>query len=115
MMTSPDAWPLAQRLAANDLERFDRENVVAARIVLRMPLYSPGRGASRITAPTLVQIALRDTVTPTTVAKRVAGRIRDAEVLTYDCTHFEPYLDPYFDDVVGAQIDFLDRRVARVS
>lgn len=111
MMTSPDAWPLVQRLAASDLDRFDRENVVAARIALRMASYSPGRRAGRITAPTLVQIALRDVVTPVGVARRAAARIPRAEVLTYDCSHFEPYLDPYFEDVVGAQVDFLARHL----
>lgn len=109
MMTAPDAWPLARRLAAADLERFDRENSVAARIALWMATYSPGRRADRITAPTLVQIALKDIVTPVEVAKKAAARIPRAEVKTYDCSHFEPYLDPYFDTVVGDQIDFLTR------
>jgi fermentation-respiration switch protein FrsA (DUF1100 family) len=109
MMTSPDAWPLAQRLAANDLARFQRENAVAARIALVMATYSPGRRANRITAPTLVQIALKDVVTPVKVAKRAAARIPGAEVKTYDCSHFEPYLEPYFDTVVGDQVDFLTR------
>jgi dienelactone hydrolase len=112
MMTSSDAWPLALRLAANDLDRFYRENVVAARIALQMPFYSPGRRANRITAPTLIQIALKDTVTPVEVAKKAAARIPRAEVLTYDCSHFEPYLDPYFEEVVAAQIEFLQRVVA---
>lgn len=111
MMTSPDAWPLVRRLAADDLARFARENVVAARIALQMAFYSPGRRAGRITAPTLVQIALQDVVTPVAVARRAAARIADVEVRTYDCSHFEPYLDPYFDDVVGAQVDFLARNV----
>ena len=109
MMTAPDAWPLAQRLAAADLPRFDRENSVAARIALWMATYSPGRRAGRITAPTLVQIALQDIVTPVKVARKAAARIPRAEVKTYDCSHFEPYLDPYFDRVVGDQIDFLTR------
>jgi dienelactone hydrolase len=109
MMTAPDAWPLARRLAAADLPRFDRENSVAARIALWIATYSPGRRASRITAPTLVQIALNDIVTPVKVAKKAASRIPSSTVKTYDCSHFEPYLDPYFDSVVGDQIDFLTR------
>lgn len=109
MMTAPDAWPLARRLAAADLARFDRENSVAARIALWMATYSPGRRANRITAPTLVQIALQDVVTPVKVAKKAAARIPGAQVKTYDCSHFEPYLDPYFDGVVDDQIDFLSR------
>ena len=39
MMTSPDAWPLALRLIDHDLELFNRENPVAARIALQMPFY----------------------------------------------------------------------------
>lgn len=109
MMTSPDAWPLAERLAEGHLDRFLRENIVAARIALWLGLYSPGRRARRITAPTLVQVALQDVVTPTKVALRAAERIRGAEIKTYDCSHFEPYLDPYFDTVIGDQIDFLRR------
>ncbi|MDO9406962.1 alpha/beta hydrolase [Patulibacter sp.] len=109
MMTAPDAWPLVQRLVAADLPRFERENVVAARIALVMATYSPGRHADRITAPTLVQIALKDIVTPVKVAKKAAARIPRAQVKTYDCSHFEPYLDPYFESVVGDQIDFLNR------
>lgn len=115
MMTSPDAWPLAQRLAANDVDRFLDENRVAARIALKMPFYSPGRRADKITAPTLVQVALKDVVTPFKVAVKAAGRIPKAEVLTYDCSHFEPYLDPYFEDVVGAQLAFLQRFVAKAG
>ncbi|MBF6619850.1 MAG: alpha/beta fold hydrolase [Patulibacter sp.] len=111
MMTSPDAWPLVQRLAAGHRDRFERENIVAARIALLMALYSPGRRARRITSPALVQVALQDVVTPVKVAMNAAKRIPGAEIKTYDCSHFEPYLDPYFDTVVGDQIDFLTRTV----
>jgi uncharacterized protein len=32
-------------------------------------------------------------------------------VRSYACTHFEPYLEPYFDTVVTDQMDFLQRHV----
>jgi uncharacterized protein len=38
-------------------------------------------------------------------------RIPKGEVRSYDCSHFEPYLEPYFDTVVTDQIDFLTRHV----
>ncbi len=111
MMTSPDAAPMAIRLAGDRYEELLRENSVAARIALRVPFYSPGRRARRITAPTLVQIAERDSVTPRDVAVKAARRIPRGEIRTYDCQHFEPYLDPYFDTVVADQINFLATHV----
>ena len=112
MMTSPDAYPLAERLAAGNIEKFLRENDVAARIALRLPLYSPGRRGKRITAPTLVQVAEHDVVTPVHVAVKAAKRIPGAEIHTYDCSHFEPYLEPHFDSVVSDQVAFLARTLA---
>ena len=112
MMTSPDAYPLAERLAGDNIEKFLRENDVAARIALRLPLYSPGRRGKRITAPTLVQVAEHDVVTPVHVAVKAAKRILGAEIHTYDCSHFEPYLEPHFDSVVGDQLAFLKRTLA---
>jgi fermentation-respiration switch protein FrsA (DUF1100 family) len=40
---------------------------------------------------------------------KAAERIPKGEIRSYDCQHFEPYLEPYFDDVVADQIDFLNR------
>jgi dienelactone hydrolase len=111
MMTSPDAAPMAIRLAGDRYEELLPENDVAARIALRVPFYSPGRRAPKITAPTLVQIAERDTVTPFGVALKAARRIPRGEVKTYDCQHFEPYLDPYFDTVIADQLAFLGKHV----
>jgi dienelactone hydrolase len=111
MMTSPDAAPMAERLAGDLYEQLLPENDVAARIALRVPFYSPGRRAPRITAPALVQIAERDSVTPVKVAVKAARRIPRGEIRTYDCQHFEPYLDPYFDTIVADQIAFLGAHV----
>ncbi|HEY8545401.1 MAG TPA: hypothetical protein VIL36_10155, partial [Acidimicrobiales bacterium] len=59
----------------------------------------------------LVQIAERDVVTPYKVALKAAHRIPRGEIRTYDCGHFEPYLDPWFDTVVGDQLEFLAAHV----
>jgi pimeloyl-ACP methyl ester carboxylesterase len=111
MMTSPDAFPMLRRLAGARYDELLAENDVAARIALRVPFYSPGRVAERITAPALVQLARHDVVTPYHVALKVARRIPRGETRTYDCGHFEPYVEPYFDSVVNDQIDFLRRYV----
>ena len=111
MMTSPDALPMAERLAGDRWAELFPESDVAARIALRVPFYSPGRRVHKITAPTLVQVAKRDSVTPFEVAMKAARRIPRHEVRTYDCQHFEPYLEPYFDTVVADQLAFLAQHV----
>lgn len=71
-----------------------------------------GRSPYRVPAvgkPGDVAMMTQDVVTPVKVAVNAAKRIPRAEIKTYDCSHFEPYLDPYFDTVVGDQIGFLTR------
>jgi pimeloyl-ACP methyl ester carboxylesterase len=111
MMTSPEAYPLVVRMAGEHQDKLLRENSVAARIALKLPFYSPGRTGHKIAAPTLVQVATQDVVTPVKVAMKAAKRIPNVEIRTVECSHFEPYLDPYFDGVVGDQIDFLNRNL----
>nr|WP_296770849.1 alpha/beta hydrolase [Rhodococcus sp. (in: high G+C Gram-positive bacteria)] len=110
MMTSPGAYEQVERMG-DMREELLAENDVAARIVLRVPFYSPGRRAPRIAAPTLVQLARRDDVTPIDTALAVARRIPNREIITYDCGHFDPYLDPHFDTIIGDQIDFLRHHI----
>ena len=96
MMTSPGAYEQVERMG-DMREELLAENDVAARIALRVPV--------------LVQLATKDDVTPIDKAQAVARRIPKGEVHTYDCAHFEPYLDPYFDTIIDHQIGFLDRHV----
>ncbi len=110
MMTSPGAYEQVERMG-DMREELLAENDVAARIALRVPFYSPGRHAAAINVPVLVQLAAKDDVTPIDKAQAVARRIPKGEVHTYDCGHFEPYLDPYFETIVADQLDFLDRHV----
>jgi len=116
MMTSPGAYELVEEMAGGEAAehmraQLEAENDVAARIALRVPLYSPGRHAAKITAPTLVQLATKDDVTPYAKARKIVARIPKGEVHAYDISHFEPYLDPHFKQIVTDQIAFLDRHV----
>ncbi|MCG5433335.1 alpha/beta fold hydrolase [Mycobacterium sp. MYCO198283] len=116
MMTSPGAYELVEEMAGGEAAEHKRaqleaENDVAARIALRVPTYSPGRHATKITAPTLVQLATKDDVTPYAKARKIVARIPHGEVKSYDISHFEPYLDPHFEQIVTDQIDFLNRHV----
>ena len=107
VMTSPDALPGWSRMIAESPEYVPVPGVVAARVTLAMPFYSPGRHASSVRCPALVQIAREDAVTPPGAARRVAGRLASATVREYDGGHFDPYTGERFEQVVGDQLAFL--------
>ena len=108
IMTTPDALPgLEQLIVGSNLASDAYRQDVAARIGLKIGRYSPGRVASKITCPTLIQIARHDAITPCAVAEKVARRIPDATVRIYDCSHFDPYVDPAFTEIIADQLAFL--------
>ncbi len=112
VMTSPDAASALERLTNDSgIERGAYREDVAARIALRIGFYSPGRRASRITCPVLVQIAQHDAITPRAVAEKAAARIPQSTVHVYDCGHFDPYVEPNFGRVIDDQLAFLQAHV----
>ena len=112
VMTTPDAAPgLARQIAASGRAKDDYPSYVAARILLKIGLYSPTRHADRVNCPALVQIAAHDVVTPHRVAERAAARMPQSTVRLYDCGHFDPYVEPHFDQVVSDQLAFLRAHV----
>lgn len=112
VMTSPDAVPgLRKQADASGLDESDYPQYVAARITLKIGLYSPLKHASKVRCPALVQIAEHDAVTPRHVAQKAADRMTDATVHVYDCGHFDPYVDPYFETTINDQLNFLTTHV----
>jgi fermentation-respiration switch protein FrsA (DUF1100 family) len=112
VMTSPDAVPgLRKQADASGLNESDYPHFVAARITLKIGLYSPLKHASKVRCPALVQIAKHDAVTPRHVAQKAAERMGDATVHIYDCGHFDPYVEPYFDTTITDQLNFLTTHV----
>ncbi|WP_132994229.1 alpha/beta hydrolase [Gordonia zhaorongruii] len=112
VMVSPDAITGRDRLLrGSGLVVGDYPETVAARILLKIWRYSPGRTAAAIGCPTLVQIMSEDVVTPAAVTQRTAEKMRNATVRTYAGGHFDPYVDPLFSTVVGDQLDFLAENV----
>ena len=63
----------------------------------------PAGSPPRSPRPTLVQIASR-TPSPLSRSRSRPPRLAQGEIRTYDCQHFEPYLEPYFDTVVADQL-----------
>ncbi|GAA0466888.1 alpha/beta hydrolase [Streptomyces olivaceiscleroticus] len=112
MMSSPDAYPGMHTLfRESGLKEDTYPRTVAARIALRIGLYSPQRWAGNIKCPVLVQIVAQDAITPRRVAERAAGKMRHSTVRVYDGGHFDPYVEPLFDSIIADQIEFLRHHV----
>lgn len=87
-------------------------NEVAARVLLQIPRYRPGRLAAEVGCPLLVQIADYDQTAPPEAAMTAARRVQRAEVRHYPADHFDIYPGAeWHDHVLGHQIDFLARHL----
>lgn len=111
MMTAPEARGYRNLIP----EGQDFDERVAARFALAVGLYSPGRKVRNLKVPILVQVATKDQTTPPAAAIKAAGRASLGVLKTYDIGHFEPYVDPAFDTIVGDQIEFLREALDRGS
>jgi pimeloyl-ACP methyl ester carboxylesterase len=108
-MTGPGEFEASRKLMPEGSQVDER---VAARIFLALSLYSPGRLASKVTTPWLVQVALHDTTTPSGPTIQAAKRAAKGELVTYPVGHFEVYVPPTFEQVIADQIAFLRRHVS---
>ena len=90
---------------------FDAHNRVTALSLLEALRYSPGRRASQIRCPVLLQAGRADRTTPFAPARKVAEKIPDCTFRAHQCDHFDVYLRPCFDAVIAEQIEFLQRRI----
>ena len=116
VMTTPDAMDARDRLfAASGLKDGDYPENVAARILLRIGLYSPGRTAGAIRCPAVVQIMSGDAVTPASGALKAAAKIPGVTVHMHPGGHFDPYVDPMFPTVIEEQLAFLRTAVPLAS
>ena len=112
IMTTPDALPgLEQLIVHSGLAPDAYRQDVAARIGLKIGLYSPQRVMSNIECPTLIQIARHDAITPCAVAEKAARQVPHATVRIYECSHFDPYVDPAFTNIIADQLAFLRENV----
>jgi pimeloyl-ACP methyl ester carboxylesterase len=91
MLATPDA--LNGDRALNPDNRYpDWQQDVAARSVLRIGFYRPGRIASRVGCPLLVLAYDQDDVAPAGAAARAGKRTPRGEVVRVRGGHYEPFL-----------------------
>jgi len=90
--------------------RGDSANAVAARLVLRLPRYRPGKDLPKITAPTLLCVCDDDRAAPARTTVRLASGQDHVQVNRYAADHFDIYVGDLFEHAVADQIAFLAAR-----
>ena len=109
MLTTPDA--LDSERALNPGDRYPEwEQTIAARSVMRLFTYRPGRAARRIRVPLLVVVAEQDQSVLAKPAVRVAARVADATLVRVPGGHYAPFLGQH-EAVVEAELAFLRARL----
>ena len=108
LLTAPDVRPGYEALTPAG---FDRHNNVAARVGLRIPFYYPGRAAASLECPALFCVAMKDSVAPARSTIWHVRKARKGRIKRYRTGHFDLYLEPWFDEVVADQIEFLRENV----
>lgn len=104
LMTAPDALPGMLALLP---ENYQWVNRAAARSVLSLLHYRPGRAAKRIAAPALICISATDSVAPPGPTERYARQAPRGDVRLYAAGHFDFYLGDAYQQLVTDQTKFL--------
>lgn len=103
-MTTPDSLPGMRAIVP---EGHPWINQAAARSLLSILWYRPGREARRITAPILICISKEDSVAPTATALRYARQAPRGDVRLYEAGHFAFYVGDAFRQLAADQTEFL--------
>lgn len=109
LITTPDAADTLAALNPGDRHP-DWIQKVAARTLLRMVVYRPGRLAHKVRSPLLVMVCDNDKTAFPPAAIAAAGRAPNAELVRLSGGHYAPFLAEH-EQAVAAQLDFLDRHV----
>ncbi|WP_243279732.1 alpha/beta hydrolase [Streptomyces griseofuscus] len=109
-LTTPDALD-GDRALDPGRRHTDWEQTVAARIVLRLGGYRPGRHASRIRCPLLVVVCDQDRSALPAPALRAAGEAPAAEVVHLTGRRYAPFLESH-EQAVAAELSFLEKHLA---
>lgn len=109
VLTTPDAQDGARALDP-DGRYPDWRQEVAARSVLRLGRYRPGRHAPRIRCPLLVLACDQDRSALAGPAVRAARRAPRGELVRLPGGHYERFMGG-FERAVEAQLSFLHRRL----
>jgi uncharacterized protein len=109
MLSTPDSLDGDRALNPGNMYP-EWQQTIAARSVLRIGLYRPGRYASRVFCPLLVVACEGDQTALFEPAVRAAGKALHAELVRIPGGHYAPFLDGH-ERTVEAELRFLRARL----
>lgn len=112
MMTTPDVADIQRALDPDGRHAQSWPQLVAARSVLRLAMYRPGRLARQVRCPLLVLVCDDDKSAYPPAAIAAARRAPGAELVRLPGGHYAPFLAVH-EEAVAAQLDFLERHLRR--
>jgi pimeloyl-ACP methyl ester carboxylesterase len=104
IMNMPGSWEGYQSLLPKETTW---TNACPARAVFATSLYRPTRHAPRVRCPALLVMAKHDEVIPSWSVQKESARLPDGQLVTLNCSHFDPYEGPCFEDAVVTEQIFL--------
>jgi pimeloyl-ACP methyl ester carboxylesterase len=108
MLSTPDAQEGDVALDADRYPQWDHR--VAARSVLRLGTYRPGRKAADIRCPFLTMVCDDDRSAPPDLAAEAASRVEGGELARIPGGHYAPFMESH-EEAVEIQIAFLKAKL----
>ena len=106
-LTTPDAYPAAERLAVAGFN-----NEVCARINIRGDKYRPVKHAKDVKCPVLIQVCEKDSlVPPSTLEESIKVLGNHAEVIRYPIGHFDIYFGENLEKALADQLAFFKKHL----
>jgi dienelactone hydrolase len=90
-------------------------NHVAARVMLDIVAYRPGRAAAKVKCPILFCVSDTDTVTPPAQTLRYASQAPLGEIKCYTAGHFDFYTGKTFEQLASDQARFLTEHMLKTA
>ena len=108
MMSQPDSMEGLLRLLDVEEEEFEEENFCPGNIALILGLYRPVRYAKKVSCPTLIIGAEKDSLFPPEGPKKMADIMKNARYIGLPVKHFDPYVGEAFETLVQEMSAFLE-------
>ena len=108
VMTSHDSLPGMTTMVQQSVDPH-WDNRVAARIMLRVPMYRPGLKAAKLPCPALFCVTDQDSLAPAERTAKLAERGPRNEIKRYPIGHFDFYVGVNWVRAVADQTEFLVR------